>query len=41
MTVEAGQPFPNFTAQSQEGETVNLQALGADANLRWLHGSSP
>jgi thioredoxin-dependent peroxiredoxin len=33
MTVEAGQPFPNFTAQSQEGETVNLQALGENANL--------
>jgi len=24
MTVEAGQAFPSFTAQNQDGETVDL-----------------
>jgi peroxiredoxin Q/BCP len=33
MSVETGQPFPAFTAKSQEGETVDLAEYRGDQNL--------
>jgi peroxiredoxin len=33
MPVEAGQPFPNFTATSHEDETVNLADYRGDDKL--------
>jgi peroxiredoxin Q/BCP len=33
MSIETGQPFPAFTAPTQDGETVNLSAYRGDDNL--------
>lgn len=33
MAVEAGQPFPSYTATSQEGEGVNLADYRGNDNL--------
>jgi peroxiredoxin len=33
VTVEAGQPFPTFTGDSQDGEAINLGEYRGDDNL--------